>query len=154
MMKSLPRKIVALSFISLALPVSLLADEFVNISEIKECRGIAATAERLLCYDTVADGGIFNEQQLQQVRKENFGKTEEQPAEVSIDRLAVTIVRISKSASGTYYFYTEDGAAWKQSNSGRWSLKAPFQAEINAGLMGSFFLVAEGGKSVRVKRVQ
>ena len=101
MMKSLPQKIVAVSLISLALPVSLLADEFVNISDIKECRGIAARAERLLCYDTVADGGVFNEQQLQQVQKENFGKTEEKPSEGSVDRQAVTSVRISKSASGT-----------------------------------------------------
>jgi len=154
MMKSFHQRAVVVYVALLMLPQPLLADEFENISDIKECRGITARAERLLCYDTVADGGVFNEQQLQKVQGENFGKKEEPPEEVSVDRLAVTIVRITKSASGTHYFYTEDGTAWKQSGSGRWSLQAPFQAEIKAGLMGSFFLVPEGGKSVRVKRVQ
>lgn len=161
-MKLFWQRIVAVLFIGsllLGLGVSqmlmqpLLADELMNVSDIKECRGIAAKAERLLCYDTVADGGIFNEQKLQQVQIENFGSKKRQP-DISVDRLTVTIVRVQKGATGIYFFHTADGEAWKQSNRGNWSLKVPFQAEIKAGVMGSFFLVTEGGKSVRVKRVR
>jgi hypothetical protein len=162
MMKSLHQRIIAVSIVRLLLlgpvvllmlPQSLLADEFTNISDVRDCRAIAAKAERLLCYDTITDGGVFKEQQVQQVQKEKFGSKEE-PPDVSIDRLAVSIVRVKKSATGVHYFYTADGAIWAQSNSRKWSLKAPFQAKINKGVMGSFFLVSEGGKSVRVKRVQ
>lgn len=144
---------IAVSFASLMLLQTVLADELVNISEIEDCQSITAKSERLLCYDTVAGGGVFNEQKLQEVQEENFGNKDKEP-EVSIDRVSVTIVKVSKSSSGRYYFYTDDGKAWKQSNTGRWTLKAPFKAEIKAGMMGSFFLVTEGGKSERVKRVK
>jgi len=162
MMKSLQQRIVAVPFIrSLLLGLvapqmlmqPLLADEFKNISDIKECRAIAAKAERLLCYDTVADGGVFDEQKLQQVQIENFGSEKTQP-DISVDQLTVTIVRVQKGSTGIYFFHTADGKAWKQSNRANWSLKVPFQAEIKAGALGSFFLVTEGGKSVRVKRVR
>lgn len=153
MMKSFHPKIVAAWIASLLLLQPSLADEFTNISEIKGCQAIEATAERLLCYDTVADGGVFNEQKLQEVQKENFGNKEKQP-DVSVDRLTVTIVRVTKSNAGVHYFYTDGDAVWKQSNGGRWNIKAPFEAEIKSGVMGSFFLVSESGKSVRVKRVR
>jgi len=162
MKKSLYQKIVTVPFIhssllgllvSQILTQNLLADEFINVSDVKECRAIAAKAGRLLCYDTVADGGVFNEQQLQKVQKENFGSKDGQ-SDVSVDQLAVTIVSVTKSTTGIHYFHTADGAVWKQSNSGKWNLKVPFQAEIKAGMLGSFFLVTEGGKSVRVKRVR
>jgi len=132
---------------------TLLADDFINVSDINDCRSIASEAERLLCYDTVADGGVYNLQQLQQVQKENFGSREKQ-SDISVDELTVTIVRVQKGANGINYFHTADGKVWKHSGRGSWNLKVPFQAEIKGGLMGSFFLVTEGGKSARVKRVR
>jgi len=132
---------------------SLLADEPVNVSDIKDCRVIKASAERLLCYDTVVDGGIFNQQQLQQVQRENFGSKETAP-EISVDRLSVSIVRIQNGANGLRYFHTSDGQVWKQSNSGSWSSTVPFEAELKAGTLGSFFMVSESGRSIRVKRVR
>lgn len=161
-MNPLQHRIITVPFVcSLALGMAasqlliqpLQADELMNISDFKECRAIASEEERLLCYDTIADGGIFNEERLQQVARENFGN-KEGPSDIAVEQLAVTIVRVTKSATGTHYFYTDEGAVWKQSNGGRWSRKAPFQAEIKAGVLGSFFLAAESGKLVRVKRVR
>jgi len=131
----------------------LLAKEIMNVSDIKECRAIAAKSERLLCYDTVADGGVFNQQKLEQVQKENFGSKEVQ-SDISVEQIVVTIVRIQKNSAGVHYFHTEEGTVWKHSGRGSWNLKVPFQAEIKAGVMGSFFLVTEGGKSARVKRLR
>ena len=126
----------------------------VNVTDIKDCRTIEVSAERLLCYDTVADGGVFNQQQLKQVQRENFGSREKTP-EVSVDQLSVTVKSIDKDASGLRYFFTTDGQIWKQSSPGSWSSKVPFEAEIKSGTMGSFFLVAsKGGRSIRVKRVK
>jgi len=201
-MKSLLQRIVALPFSGSLLAglcasqifvLPVLADEFMNISDVKGCRAIGGDAERLLCYDTVTDGGIFNEQQLKQAQVESFGSSalrkEETPVapatpvkpaaaasasstgaetasvsaaatpatpatNISIDRITVTIKRVKKDGSGIHYFQTSDGQVWKQRNAGAWSSKVPFEAEIKAGIMGSFFLINEGGKSTRVKRVK
>lgn len=154
-MKSLQNKIVAIPFVGLLmLAQAVSAGELTNISDFGECRTIEDKAERLLCYDTVADGKIFNEQQLQQVKKENFG-SKKKPNEVApVEQLAVTIVNVKKSSTGIHYFYTAEGAVWRQSTGGRWNIKAPFEAQIKAGKLGSFFLLSDSGKSTRVKRVR
>ncbi len=199
-MKSLLQRLVAVPFSSslllglfasqiIALP--LLADEFINISDIKGCRAIRGDTERLACYDTVSDGGVFNEQKLKQVQVESFGSSalrkERAPVapapstgtatatatpatapaapatapatpatapDIPVNRITVTITRVKKDGSGIHYFQTSDGQVWKQRNVSSWSLKVPFEAEIKAGMLGSFFLVNEGGKSTRVKRVK
>lgn len=181
-----------LSLMAAILPMqSVLADELTNISEIKGCRAIKSEAERLLCYDTVSDGGVFNEQKLKEAQVEEFGsnaKTKEaqtksvvesgseattatepytkpetkpeakaEPARGlndPIDRIAVTVTRTQKDANGRLYFETTDGQVWKQQESSSWTEKAPFEAEIKAGKLGSFYLLAQGGKSIRVKRVR
>jgi hypothetical protein len=132
---------------------ALVADEHENVSDAEACRKIADKSERLLCYDTVADGGVFNEQQAQQARVDSFGGKEKQP-ESSIDQLAVTIVKVQKAGNRIHYFQTADGTVWKQTSASSWKLDVPFQATIKAGVLSSFFLVAEGGKSTRVKRVK
>jgi len=199
-MKSLLQKAMVVPFLGslfLGLGMSqvfispLLADEPVNISDIKGCRGIKSDVERLSCYDTVNDGGIFNEQKQREVRVEDFGSetmpkkpaaipepavAAESPDEsvpepaskvapapelapvagkgVSPSELDVTIVRLKKGNGGFYYFQTSEGQVWMQQNARSWNLKAPFDARIKKGVMGSFFLVHDGGKSTRVKRVR
>ena len=201
-MKFLQHRKPAVPFVSLLLPglivqlillQPLVADELMNVTEITECRKIEAQAERLLCYDTVSDGGIFNEQKLKEAQVESFGsskmpkeketktvtktetetgteskidtetetktetKTEKasQPVtDISVDRIQVTIVRTQKNPNGITYFKTSDGQVWKQINSDNWSLAVPFEADIKSGVLGSFFLVPESGKSTRVRRVK
>lgn len=161
------------------------ADELMNITDIKDCQRISGDTERLACYDTVARGGIFNEQKLKQVQVEQFGskslrkspepapeeaketvnpvasdagtKAESSPlpkTKVSVDEIYVTVVRSRKDNTGHYYFQTSDNQVWKQEEVRSWSSSVPFEAKIKKGLMGSFFLVSEGGKSIRVKRVK
>ena len=207
-MKSLLQKAVAVPFFStllISLSVSqmfmlpLLADELVNITDIKGCRGIKSDIERLSCYDTVNDGGVFNEEKQREVRVEDFGSEtmpkapppEPTPAPVSApapvtttdsssapvskpvaevtpvqeaapavgkgisaDELDVTIVRLKKGNGGIYYFQTSEGQVWKQQNAVSWNIKAPFDARIKRGVLNSFFLIHEGGKSTRIKRVK
>jgi len=84
-------------------------------------------------------------------------KTTPKPATgkaISVDNLNVTIVRTQKDRMNIYYFQTSAGQVWKQQESDPWNIKPPFEAEIKAGVLGSFFLVHEGGVSTRVKRVR
>ena len=131
----------------------LLADEYVNVTDFQDCRPIKGKAERLLCYDTIADGGIFNEQQIRQVQEETFGSNDKE-TEISIDELTVTIERVEIDNKDKRYFYTTGGQVWKQQKPGRYPSKVPFKAELKSGVMGSFFLVNESGRSIRVKRVK
>jgi hypothetical protein len=132
---------------------ALMADEPENVSNVEDCRKISGKSERLACYDIVADGGVFNEQQAQQEKVESFGGTNKQP-ESSVEQLAVTIVKVQKADNRIHYFHTADGTVWKQSSASSWKLNVPFQATIKTGVFSSYFLVAEGGKSTRVKRVR
>lgn len=132
---------------------SLLADEHINLTDFRDCRVIEGKAERLLCYDTIADGGVFNQQQVRQVQEETFGARDSEP-DIAIDKLSVTIERIEKDASGKRYFYTTGGQVWKQQKPENYPSKVPFEVEIKSGVMGSFFLVNDSGRSTRVKRVK
>lgn len=137
-------------------PQTSLADANAGIDRVDGCRAIAADAERLLCYDTVVDGDEYRKEQLQQAQVDAFGETgTDADVEIDeVDKIAVTIVKVTKSNTGTYYFHTANDQVWKQSGRGTWSRKVPFDAEIKAGTMGSYFLTNEGGKSTRVQRVR
>jgi hypothetical protein len=135
----------------------LMADELKNVTDFRDCRAIKGKTERLSCYDTIVDGGIFNEEALQQVRVENFGSKEKatkEEKEAAVDNLSFTVVRIQKDGNGVHYFQTSEGQVWKQVNTGSWSSEVPFEAVISTGALGSFFLANERGKSTRVKRVR
>jgi len=75
-------------------------------------------------------------------------------AQASVDEIHVTVVRVKKDGAGYFYFQTADDQVWKQRNASSWSMDVPFEAKIEKGMMGSFFLVSEGGKSTRVRRVK
>ena len=83
-MKSLLQRIITVPFsgslllglcVSQMIALPLLADEFTEISDIRKCRAISSDKERLACYDTISDGGVFNEQKLKQVQVESFGSS-------------------------------------------------------------------------------
>lgn len=131
----------------------VLAEETASVSDFQNCRAIQGKAERLLCYDSIADGGVFDQEKLQQVQQETFGKRERSP-DISIDELNVTVVRVQKGANGIHYFHTSGGQVWKQQDAETYSSQVPFEAEIKTGMMGSYFLVNEQGRGVRVKRVK
>ena len=65
----------------------------------------------------------------------------------------VTIVAVSATTGRPATFTTGDGARWVQTDSQRVvGLPAtPFAAEIKSGAMGSYFLVAEGRRAIRVR---
>jgi len=73
---------------------------------------------------------------------------------ITVDQIQVTVVRVKKDGTGRFYFQTSDRQVWKQQEPSSWSLTVPFDAKIEKGMMGSFFLISEGGKSTRVTRLK
>ena len=73
---------------------------------------------------------------------------------ITVDEIHVTVVRVKKDGTGRFYFQTSDRQVWKQQEPSSWSLTVPFDAKIEKGMMGSFFLITEGGKSTRVTRLK
>jgi hypothetical protein len=129
------------------------ADEYVSVTDFQGCRVIPGKAERLLCYDTIADGGVFDTQKVKQVQRQTFGARDTEP-DISVDALKVTIERVEKDSTGRRYFHTADGQVWKQQELENYPSKVPFDAELKSGVLGSFFLVNESGRSIRVKRIK
>lgn len=159
MRKCLLRRVFAVRLLRLLLPGSLaammllqpvLADEPERSADIDQCRAIAADKERLRCYDTIADGGVFDKRQVQPEQNEK----RKNQADRSAEQVSVTIVRVQQGQDRRHYFHTAEGAVWKQTGRGSWSRAVPFEARIKKGALSSYFLVTEGGKSTRIKRVR
>lgn len=123
------------------------ADERLAQVSPETCRAIEADADRLACYDELTQSDAWAAPCDQAGHSAPDSWT---PAE----RTSVTIVRIQISESKVRYFHTENGEVWRQTDRGSWNLAVPFQADLKPGRLGSFFLVTEGGKSARVKRVK
>ncbi len=141
------------STLSLGLLQPALAGESEAVGGISECRVITDAMERLRCYDAFVDsaGGRVR---APEASGPVAPGSDEMPAVPSAGQLSVTIVRVDTAETRNNYFHTADGAVWKQTGRGSWSIDVPFTAIIKPGVLGSFFLVTEGGKSTRVKRVR
>ncbi|WP_139169343.1 hypothetical protein [Microbulbifer yueqingensis] len=115
---------------------------------LRECAAIKADDERLQCYDELSGT-------LDELAKRNFGKEHEAATGEAPESLVTTIEKMEESAYGKQFFYLENGQVWKQTDSKFVSLKAGDRVELDRGLLGSFFMRnANGGKSIRVKRVR
>lgn len=85
--------------------------------------------------------------------RERFGLPS--PADAP-DTIAVVVVEIEETISGTARFTTEDGQVWEQTSSRtRPYPDLPFGARIESAASNSYFLrPASGGAAVRVRRVR
>ena len=141
-----------------------------TISTIGECRSIEQDPVRLVCYDTVSDGGIFTLKERRKAVAEQFGKADvrkekpEKSAKVQddtdeqedADSLEVEVVAVKKSKLGRLFFYTGDGQVWRQLGSEFIPKEAtPYKAILKKGPIGSYSLVSvKLPKAVKVKRVK
>lgn len=123
------------------------ADDAPAHASPETCRAIAADADRLACYDELTRSDAW-------AAPCDLARHSAPDSGTPAERTSVMIVRIQISENKVRYFHTESGEVWKQTDRGSWNLAVPFQADLKPGRLGSFFLVTEGGKSARVKRVK
>lgn len=129
------------------------------------CANIADAAQRHACFD-----GLVPE--LKQTGAAQFGAaqpkpspltapvttgelTKAVPAQVEPDRVSLTVTAMKESGDGKVRFTMENGQVWKQVDTTpvRFSGKGPWTAEIRKAALGSFLLTLNGGRAVRVERV-
>ncbi|WP_237058541.1 hypothetical protein [Microbulbifer sediminum] len=138
-------KITALSILALV-PALALAKPLPQ--QLRACASIQADAERLTCFDRLADS-------LDELARENFGNEQEAATREAPDSILATIEKVEEGAYGKHVFYLENGQVWRQNDSKFVSWEAGQQVELDRGLFGSFFMRdADGGRSIRVKRVR
>ncbi|MFT3725468.1 MAG: hypothetical protein QM773_18015 [Hyphomonadaceae bacterium] len=82
-------------------------------------------------------------------------KTPKQAAPSEPDKVSLAVKSMSRSTDGKLRFTMENGQIWKQIDTTmlRNIGEAPWTAEIRKASFGSFLLSLNGGKAVRVERV-
>ncbi|GGO65960.1 hypothetical protein [Bowmanella pacifica] len=153
-------------------------------SAIQSCAQEKDSLKRLVCYDKVAketnqykDGDtafapasttpqvnrkatapalVKAEQHAAPVvdAEQNFGLDERKRPENETDKILVSIQNKDKDPHGKWVLTMTNGQIWKQSDSGSYRLPDA-QLYIERGVLGSFFLGAEGmNRKIRVKRIK
>ena len=130
------------------------------MSELKACRGLSDIEERLACYDKIgkkepAAEAVPVEPQAPEVQsattEESFGlpKTEEQ-----LTSIQAKVVRCGYSNNRRFYFYLDNGQAWKYLGSKRLRYKnCDSAATLSEDRIG-FKLRMTGEPAFRVQRVR
>jgi hypothetical protein len=77
------------------------------------------------------------------------------PAPADTDRVSLAVKSMSRSSDGKLRFTMENGQVWKQIDTTtlRNIGESPWTAEIRKASFGSFLLSLNGGRAVRVERV-
>ena len=171
--------------IALPLCLTVMSGQAETLSSaVQACAQEKDSLKRLVCYDKVAketkqykDGDtafapasttpqvnrkatapvvVKAEQQATTVvdAEQNFGLDERKRPENETDKILVSIQNKDKDPYGKWVLTMTNGQIWKQSDSGSYRLPDA-QLYIERGVLGSFFLGAEGmNRKIRVKRIK
>jgi hypothetical protein len=136
------------------------------VADVLQCKSIAESADRLLCFDTLAEavserdtansgsaGDEAGEQVLPPLR-DDVGKagTGDEPAEEYSGR--VTSCEISE-ASGRWIFTFDNGQIWRQSNIQRLPFReCDFAVTLRRDVFGYKLEIPSANRSVRVARLR
>ncbi len=143
------------------------------IEGVIECRAVAQAAERLACYDAAAvalakaqdakEIATVSSADVREARRGLFGFStpriklfgaSKDGAGQDINEIASTIVGHRTGQRG-YVFTLADGSVWAQSEGD--FLREPKrdqEIKIKRGAFGSYFARVQGGRAVRVKRIE
>nr|WP_010131427.1 hypothetical protein [Microbulbifer agarilyticus] len=116
--------------------------------ELKQCTEFSDDAKRLACYDKLAGN-------LQAHVEQRFGQEEKRAIAEAPESITAIIESAQKGAYGKYTFTLDNGQVWRQTDSGRTIWRGGEQVTVERGALGSFFMrKADGGRALRVKRIQ
>lgn len=144
----------------------------VVLERLTACRAIAASSERLACFDResavldqaerAGDVVVVDREQVRETRRALFGFS--LPSMPILDRGETperieTLTSTIKSARqaggrGPWVFELENGSVWRQIDSETLSTRAApgVAVVVRSGAIGSFLLSVNGARSLRVRR--
>ena len=141
------------------------------LSQVFECRQIAASEERLACYDrqvtalqAATSGGevlAYDREQIRRTRRSLFGISLPNLSifgggddEDGVTQIESTIRGLRQDAYGKYTFILEDGQRWVQIDSRemRSEPRVGQPIRIRRAMMGSFLANVNNQLAIRVRR--
>ncbi len=125
----------------------------------------------------MSTGGVavVNRSQIEAAEKEAFGLSQPSLSELArsanktpaptgataapppeLDRVTLTVKALERRPDGTYRLTMENGQVWEQIDGNELgkTLKAPVEAEIKKGAIGSYILKVGNSSAVRVRRIK
>ncbi|WP_133405732.1 hypothetical protein [Parashewanella tropica] len=145
------------------------APSFASIeAKLSQCQNINDKLDRLICYDNLAksvnSSSSHSSDSSPVVRsnivqptvsvvapEDDFGRVKPKPD--AIERLTLTVARVTKNPYGAMKISFTNNQTWKQIDSRRFRIKKGDTVYIKKGALGSFLLGMEGRNStIRVKR--
>ncbi len=141
------------------------------VSNLVNCRAIAAASDRLACFDRSAQGLqtalssgellVVDRAQATAARRQAFGSTEA-PADIlqpprpedRIDAIETTLVRASQADDNRWTFVLADGSTWRQTDTDRVRIvnREGEAVRVRRGALGSYLLTVGRSGVVRVRR--
>lgn len=141
------------------------------VADLVNCRAIAATSDRLACFDRSAQGLqtalssgellVVDRAQATAARRQAFGSTTA-PADIlqpprpedRIDAIETTLVRASQAEDNRWTFVLADGSTWRQTDTDRVRIvnREGEAVRVRRGALGSYLLTVGRSGVVRVRR--
>jgi hypothetical protein len=162
----------------LASPVAAQVDDNVVLSILRQCARIDEASARLACYDNnirvgntdVArasvpgvmprpqGGGAVPNSGPSGFGSENLRQPEQPAAPAGqVEEVSARVRSAVQQTPGVYLVTLEDGAQWQFAETADFAYRPPRQGstvEIKRGALGSFLLVFDNQRSVRVRRLR
>lgn len=135
---------------------------------VQGCAAIETAGERHACFDALvpelkaagemrfgAHGGGKPSALIAPVTNGDAAKADNSPVAHDPDSINVAVVSMTRSSDGKLRFTMQNGQIWRQIDTTtlRNVGEAPWIAEIRKASFGSFLLSLNGGRAVRVERV-
>jgi len=143
------------------------------IKALSACRAETKDAARLACYDRAAAGLLDAERagevvvvdraQANAARRQAFGFNlpslnflSQGARSPKLDRVELTLARVTTAPGGKLILRTEDGQVWRQTDTV--SLGSPprrgSKLVVRSAVLGSYFMNIDGQTAIRVRREQ
>ena len=113
--------------------------------QLRQCIQINGAVERLACFERLAQAELS--------RTPAPTDEEAQTADSDPRRIVSSIESIDQRPHGEYVFYLANGQTWTETQPGRLRYEPGSDVLIQRTFMGSWMMRIEGGRTVRVRRL-
>lgn len=119
-------------------------------SELRRCIQVTGAVDRLACFERLAQ----SELQRAPSASENGGSEPSENDESADDgEITSTIRRLERRPHGEYIFYLSNGQVWTELQPSRMRHQTGVEVVLRQTFMGSWMMRVDGGRTLRVRRL-